>query len=110
MIHRALNIPLTDDRLESEIGKIKTLAHVNGYTEQMVNELITAHQRKRELRDHTTLSLIHENHGSQDICERWSSFNFHSELSNKIRPKMQKQNIRISECSKSKLSNIYIFG
>lgn len=106
MIHRALNIPLTYDRLESEIENIKTLAHVNGYTEQMVNELITAHQRKRELRDHTTLSLIRENHGSQDIAERWSSFNFHSELSNKIRPILCKQNIKISECSKSKLSNI----
>lgn len=72
MIHRALNIPMNEEFFANEIQRIKTIAHLNGYTDRLIDELITAHRRKRALREHTSLSLMRDD----NECEitHWSSF------------------------------------
>lgn len=102
MIHRALNVPMTEERVENELLRIKQIVSINGYTEQLIDDLTRAHQRKKNLREHTTLNLTADDQESR----QWTSFNFHSELTNKIRPILQSQNIKVSECSKLKLGNL----
>lgn len=108
MIFRAINTPLTEDRLANEMVRIKQIASINGYTEQLINELVNAHKRKRELRDHTTLSLINEENSSLNQSESlvWAGFNYNHEILPKIRPILNRFNIKISECSRGKLMNI----
>lgn len=93
---------MNDERLENELNKIRKIANDNGYTDTLVNDLIVAHRRKKELRTHTTLELINE---SVELA-KWASFNFNSVLTDKIKPIIHQQNIKMSECSKSKLINI----
>lgn len=40
---------MTEERLENELRRTKQIAFVNGYTEQLVDDLINAHKQKREL-------------------------------------------------------------
>lgn len=101
MIFRAINTPMTEERMECEMRRIKQIAHINGYTEQLINELIIAHRRKRDLRNHTTLELERENEKTS-----WAGFNYNSEILPKIRSILNRFDIKISECSKNKLINI----
>lgn len=60
MVHRAVNIPMCEDDLKNEINRIKRIADVNGYTEQLIDDLVRAHKRKKELRNYTNLSMIRD--------------------------------------------------
>ncbi|RYX84500.1 hypothetical protein EON73_03315, partial [bacterium] len=82
MIFRALNIPLNEERLRREILKIKEIASINGYTEQLIDDLVIAHKRKKELRNHTTLSLINENSMEE---MGWTKFAYQAELNKKLK-------------------------
>lgn len=102
MIHRALNIPMTNERITIELQKIREIAHINGYTDALIDKLIRAHERKKHLREHTTLKLITDD----DEQSSWSSFSFQHELIRGIAPILASQKIKISECSKSKMANL----
>lgn len=103
MIFRAINTPLTDERLTNEIQRIKQIAHINDYTEHLINELVAAHKRKKELRAHTTLSLTRN---ENDIEFSWASFNFNAEILPKIKPILHQNQIKISECSRTRIRDL----
>lgn len=103
MIFRALNTPMTDERLENEIQRIKQIAYTNGYTELLINELVAAHIRKKELRAHTTLAL--ERDGDESEFS-WASFKFNAEILPKIKPILHQNNIKVSECSRTRIKDL----
>lgn len=100
MIFRALNISLNEERLRREILKIKEIASINGYTEQLIDDLVIAHKRKKELRNHTTLSLINENSMEE---MGWTKFAYQAELNKKLKSTLLSRNIKMSVCSEMKL-------
>ncbi|XP_031634452.1 uncharacterized protein LOC116347852 [Contarinia nasturtii] len=101
MIYRAFNVPMNEERFNNEIKRIKDIANLNGYTDHLINELIVAHKRKRELRNHTNLSLI----TSDEVAETWSGFAHHPELIGGIKPIFNQHNIKIGEFSEMKLKH-----
>lgn len=96
MIHRALNVPMTEEKLTNELQRIREIANINGYTSQLIDELLKAHKRKKDLRDCTTLSTINEN---AKVEEHWAKFNFYPELTNKMKPILRRNNIKVAHCS-----------
>lgn len=103
MIFRALNIPMTIETKIKEFQKIKDIAKINGYTEELIEDLTIAHRRKQELRNYTTLDLI-RNEGNDE--KKYSKFYFYPEITSKIKPIFNKYNIRMSECSEIKIKNL----
>lgn len=103
MIFRALNIPMTKEREDIEIRKIKEIAKVNGYTEKLIDDLLVAHRRKQNLRNYTTLDLIRN---EQNAEKKWSKFNYYPEITSKLEPIFKRQNIKISQCSDIKIKNL----
>lgn len=102
MIFRALNTPMTNERRENEIQRIKQIAHINGYTELLVNDLVAAHQRKIDLREHTTLALERDD----DSLYVWASFRFNAEILPKIKPILHQNFIRVSESSRTRIKDL----
>ena len=51
MIHRALNIPLEDEKREAEKNKIYSIAKVNGYGLSFVENLYQKHLKKKNLQN-----------------------------------------------------------
>lgn len=102
MIFRALNIPMSNERKEFELNKIKHIANINGYKEQLIDELILSHRRKRNLRDITTLDTIRESDETYKYC----SFGFHQQINKEICRIMAKHKMIMSECSETRLKNL----
>lgn len=92
---------MTEESFEDEMDGIKQIANVNGYTKHHINELVIAHKRKKELRNHTTLALEREGEMTS-----WAGFNYNSEILPKIKPILNQFSIKMRECSKGKLKNI----
>ena len=55
MIHRACNLPLSEESLSRELKYIKDTAKVNGYSEVMVDRLLKKHLAKKRIKDATIL-------------------------------------------------------
>lgn len=103
MIYRALNIPMNDERFTNEIRRIKEIANINGYTEQLIEDLLIAHKRKKELRDHTSLNTIRD---CDDTNQFWSSVCYYPVLTRNIRTTLNTFNIKMSEYSDKKLKHL----
>lgn len=102
MIYRAFNVSMNEERFNKEIQRIKKIANKNGYTERVINELIIAHKRRKQLRDHTTLSTISE---SVEI-QAWTVFSYHQNYTRAMKPRLREHNINVCEVSEMKLRNI----
>jgi hypothetical protein len=55
MIHRLVTTPMSSDDATTELNEIKTIAKVNGYSEEFVDRIHNKHKKKEELRNLTTL-------------------------------------------------------
>jgi hypothetical protein len=51
MLHRALSIPLDPSAFTLEIKNIKNIAVVNGYTEQLIDDLLASKRKKLAVRE-----------------------------------------------------------
>lgn len=102
MIFRALNIPMSNERQEIELNKIKDIANLNGYREQLINELILSHLRKKSLREISTLNTIREANESYS----YSSFGYNPQINREICQIMINHDMIMSECSEVKLKNL----
>lgn len=60
MVHRMINIPLSVESYKKELMTIIKIAQINGYSESLVMKIVKNHQKKKVLRDITTLSKIHD--------------------------------------------------
>jgi hypothetical protein len=54
MIHRLVTTPLSPDDATTELNEIKTIAKINGYSEEFVDRIHNKHKKKEELRNLTT--------------------------------------------------------
>lgn len=87
------NTPLTTEKFEAEVQRIKQIANVNGYTEQLINDLLKAHLRKKDLRNHTTLELIRDD---SEANLGWTSFSYNPSCSSKFKSIFKKHNINLA--------------
>lgn len=60
MAHRLYNIPLTKQAFDDERGYIVEVAKKNGYSRKFIERIFSQHQRKKKLRDLTSLQPINE--------------------------------------------------
>lgn len=93
---------MNEERFNNEIQRIKGIANINGYTERLINELIIVHKRKRDLRNHTTLSTI----GKSIEIHAWTAFAYHQNYTRAIKPILHEHNINVCEVSEMKLRHI----
>lgn len=68
----------------------------------MINELILAHRRKKQLREITTLNTIREDNESYSYC----SFGYNPQINREICRVMINHDMIMSECSEMKLKNL----
>lgn len=107
MVHRAVNIPMDEETFANEILRIKNIANINGYTEQLIDELVIAHQRKKELRNYTNLSLVRDersNEEEENIV--WASFNHYPPINRIMRNTLKSHNIVMVERSDLKVKHL----
>ena len=101
MIHRACNLPLSEESFKREVEYIKETACVNGYSKDIVERLLKKHLRKRQISNITTLSPIEE---TEKL--RWAGLVYHPSLSYKIANVLQKHAIRAAPRTTGKLSQL----
>jgi hypothetical protein len=53
MIHRLVTTPLSPDDATTELNEMKTLAKINGYSEEFVDRICNKHKKTEELRNLT---------------------------------------------------------
>jgi hypothetical protein len=58
MIHHLVTKPLSPDDATTELNEIKTIAKINGYSEEFVDRIHNKHKMKEELRNLTTLTPV----------------------------------------------------
>jgi hypothetical protein len=64
-IHRLVTTPLSPDDATKELNDIKTIAKINGYSEEFVDRIHNKHKKKEELRNLTTLIPVLSGHQEQ---------------------------------------------
>lgn len=86
MDFRLCNIPLNDTNFKIELDRIRTIAKVNGFDEDLVNKIIEKHKNKKLLRQSMTLIP----HKDKPI---YISFKYFPKLTNKMKNVLKKYNI-----------------
>jgi hypothetical protein len=112
-IFRMWNLPLTDERREKEFNYIKIMAHINGYTTDVVEKINEKHKRRNELRSLTTLKPLdkkkkvreRENKNGRKFAH-FAIIPFCNPLSYKIEKVLKKYDINVCYANRGKLKNI----
>lgn len=91
MIHRLVNVPMKEENFKEELKYIKETAKINGYKEDMINNILKKHSRKKYLKDVTTLNNDKEN--EEDI-KGWISLPYYTPITNELSKILKKQNIK----------------
>lgn len=81
---RAINFPLSEVDFEIEREKIYKIADINGYNRQIVDNLLSKHKRKKDLRDLTALTPIGSNDTTDDNENYYTGGIFIEGLTTKI--------------------------
>lgn len=71
MAHFMTNLPLTESKVTEETRKIVEIGETNGYKKSTIIDIIRKHQRKKTLRDVTTLKSIDKNEPLRRIGIRY---------------------------------------
>ena len=100
MIHRALNFPLTKERFNKEIKYIEDIAEFNGYSKNIVHNILRKAKYKMELSNITTLKS-----NLKETCKNFISLPHHSVF--KDLPKMLKKfDFKIAYNNNNSLKNL----
>jgi hypothetical protein len=81
MIHRLVTTPLSPDDATTELNEIKTIAKINGYSEEFVDRIHNKHKKKKELRNLTTLIPVLKR---DDTPTKRQAITFYPAITNKL--------------------------
>lgn len=99
MIYRMLRFPLNKSRKLSELNYIKKVANLNGFSKNVVDNIVRKQQFAIQLMKTTTLKKVEEN-------KKWAKLTFFPPLSNKIRAIFSEHNIQAAFYGNSKLKSL----
>lgn len=100
MVNRAFSIPLSKENLNNEIDIIKEIATNNGFTIDIINNLVT--QKYREITVSKIYPRIKENSDKKFV-----SLTYFGPLSEKISYVISKDNLRVAYKPSQKISNLF---
>lgn len=92
MIHRLVNVPMSEMNFNEELKYILETAVMNGYKIDTVNNILKKHRRKKYLKDVTTLK--NEAETKEDI-KGWISVPYYTPITNELSKILKKQNVKI---------------
>lgn len=95
-IHRLFNVPLSKENFALEVNNIRTIAVNNGYTRDLVDNLIYKKQ-KLVARNLATASLASQ---IDEPPSTWGVINYIPGVSNKIRARLNKLGLKTTEVNK----------
>lgn len=101
MVHRLCKIPLNIKNYMDELKYIKYAALVNGYSEQMVDNLIKLHAKQLSKRNTTSLSP------NKEPLQR-ITMPYIPEITNKIKKVFKKHKFEIVHSSNNKIENLIV--
>jgi hypothetical protein len=100
MIHRLLNFPLTKERYNIELKYIEEVAEFNGYSKNIIHNILRKSKHKIELSNLTTLKPI-----DKEISKHFISLPYHNVI--KGLPKMLKKfDFKITHNNNNSLKNL----
>lgn len=103
MIHKLLNIPLSEENYQKELRNIENLAILNGYTKAFVHRILKKHKRKKEIQNITTLSVNKE----KDVHpSNYISIPFCGDISRRLSQTLKKHRIGVAHKNDGKLCDI----
>lgn len=100
MVHRLVSIPLTAERFNKELEKIKSIANTNGYVDKMVEDILTKALKAKAFRNITTLrpTIV--------PSFRRSRINYIAGVSKKLKREFHKADVALVETSDLQLKNL----
>jgi hypothetical protein len=84
LFHRLYNIPLTEAGFKKEIEYIFEMARKNGYPDHIIKGVQKKHEKRRDLRNMTTLSRITKEKNPETTEKRMMALSFNPPLTDKI--------------------------
>lgn len=111
-VFRAYNLPLTQERREREISHIKSIAKINGYAYDFIDDIIRKHELRRNLREITTLDIIkpERKRSTQDrfgnMVSRFAILPYYSRFTFKIEKILRRQNINVCYSNRGTVKEI----
>lgn len=99
-IHRLCRLPLSIANFKREYEHIKRVARANGYSENMVDNLIRKHSKKMKQSNLTTFFTQNASQDKQKV-----SMSFEPVITNKIKQKFKEHNLEIVFKNNNKLQN-----
>lgn len=101
MAHFMVNLPLTDEKVESEINKIVEFGAVNGYDESTVLRIVKKHQRKNALNEFST---FYKSTKPEEPVKR-IGIKYFPEITKQLKPIYRTHNIELVHRNDSSLKN-----
>jgi hypothetical protein len=102
MIHRLVTTPLSPDDATTELNEIKTIAKINGYSEEFVDRIHNKHKKKEELRNLTTLIPVLKR---DDTPTKRQAITFYPAITNKLLRIFRNHQIDLVYSNKGKLKD-----
>lgn len=102
LIHRLVNIPLNKNNFSKELHTIKQIAVNNGYTTLLIDNILRQKLRKR------TRKLLYCNPPENSHNKNYVSLNYIPKVSEQIRNKIKKFDLKVIEVNSNKLSNFIV--
>jgi hypothetical protein len=102
MIHLLVTTSLSPDDATTELNEIKTIAKINGYSEELVDRIHTKHKKKEELRNLMTLIPVLKN---DDAPTKRHAITFYPAITNKLQKIFWNHQIDLVYSEKGKLKD-----
>lgn len=101
LVHRLINIPLTEERYKRELRYIHEIAKFNGYSPSLVNHILNKANAKKQFSLKTTLKVE-----SPTSNKKWIPLTYYPPLSNKISKIFQNAGFQPTVSTKNTLKNL----
>jgi hypothetical protein len=102
MIHRLDTTPLSPNDATTELNEIKTIAKINGYSEELVDRFHNKHKKKEELRNLTILIPVFKR---DDAPTKRHANTFYLAITNKLQRILRNHQIELVYSNKGKLKD-----
>jgi hypothetical protein len=102
MIYRLVTAPLSPDDATTELKEIKTIAKINGYSEEFVDRIHNKHKKKEELRNLTTLIPVLKR---DDAPTKRHAIRFYPAITNKLQRIFRNHQFDLVYSNKGKLKD-----
>jgi hypothetical protein len=102
MIHRLVTTPLGPDDATTELNEIKTIAKINGYSEEFVDRFHNKQKKKKELQNLTTFIPVFKR---DDAQTKRHAITFYPTNTNKLQRIFRNHQIDLGYSNKGKLKD-----